>query len=80
MPVNQISDISPLASLTSLKKLSLPHNQISDISPLASLPNLDTLWLTTNEKIDLKLVMVYLSHVTHLFIDGHDHANLGATQ
>jgi len=31
---NQISDISPLANLTSLTVVGLEYNQISDISPL----------------------------------------------
>jgi Leucine-rich repeat (LRR) protein len=33
---NQISDISPLASLTNLTVLGLHENQISDISPLVA--------------------------------------------
>jgi hypothetical protein len=34
---NEISDLSPLATLTGLEMLGLGHNQISDISPLANL-------------------------------------------
>jgi len=38
---SQISDVSPLASLTNLNVLDLGKNQISDLSPLASLTNLN---------------------------------------
>jgi hypothetical protein len=51
---NQISDITPLASLTSLQWLGLWGNQISDLSPLASLTNLWTLYLGFNQISDLK--------------------------
>ncbi len=40
---NQISDVSPLASLTNLTTLELKGNQISDVSPLASLTKLTKL-------------------------------------
>jgi small GTP-binding protein len=50
---NQISDISPLASLSSLLKLRLDNNQISDISPLASLSSLQTLLLDRNRIRDI---------------------------
>jgi internalin A len=45
--LNQISDVSPLASLTNLTKLYLhgEENQINDITPLASLTNLTGLGL-----------------------------------
>jgi Leucine-rich repeat (LRR) protein len=48
-----ISDISPLAGLTSLIELNLWHNQISDISPLASLTSLIELNLGSNEIGDI---------------------------
>ena len=54
---NQISDVSPLASLTNLTDLDLGNNQISDVSPLASLTNLTDLGLYDNplsqESIDV---------------------------
>jgi internalin A len=43
---NQISDITPLQSLTHLKKLDLRDNQISDHTPLLSLTNLTELKLS----------------------------------
>ncbi|MEG4809154.1 hypothetical protein QUA82_17045 [Microcoleus sp. F8-D3] len=39
-PGNQISDITPLTSLTNLANLRLDFNQISDVTPLTSLTNL----------------------------------------
>jgi Leucine-rich repeat (LRR) protein len=51
-----ISDISPLAGLTSLIELNLWHNQISDISPLASLTKLTALDLSGNEIGDISLL------------------------
>ncbi|MDH4291462.1 MAG: leucine-rich repeat domain-containing protein, partial [Dehalococcoidia bacterium] len=53
---NQISDISPLASVTSLTELSLKENQISDISPLASLTSLTELSLGENQISDISPV------------------------
>ena len=42
---NNLGDLSPLASLTNLEKLSLRFNLISDITPLAALENLADLSL-----------------------------------
>ena len=41
----QLSDVSPLTGLTSLKKLYLNGTQVSDVSPLAGLTNLEQLHL-----------------------------------
>ena len=46
--MNHINDISALASLTNLERLSLNENQISDISPLTDLKNLSYLNLQSN--------------------------------
>ncbi len=50
---NQVSDLSPLAALTSLTRLRSSDNQISDISPLASLTNLTGLDLGSNRISDI---------------------------
>jgi len=51
---NNISDVSPLASLINLTSLDLDHNhQISDITPLASLNNLTSLDLRWNQISDI---------------------------
>ena len=51
MGSNQISNISPLASLTNLHELQVRENQISDISPLvenSGLSEEDRIYLTNN--------------------------------
>ena len=53
---NNISDITPLQSLTGLKYLTLNENQISDITPLQSLTKLDTLSLFNNQIIDIYIL------------------------
>ena len=50
---HKISDLSPLAGLTELEKLSLVHNQITDISPLKGLTNLEKLGLWDNQITDV---------------------------
>jgi hypothetical protein len=45
---NNITDISPLKSLTGLTELNLKGNTINNITPLSSLTNLTTLNLTSN--------------------------------
>jgi Leucine-rich repeat (LRR) protein len=51
--VSQVSDISPLANLTSLTVLHLGYNRINDISPLANLSNLTWLDLAHNQIGDI---------------------------
>jgi len=50
---NQISDITPLQSLTHLTHLSLYNHQISDITPLQSLTHLKTLNLSNTHISDI---------------------------
>ena len=49
---NQITDVTPLASLTELTYLSLNNNQITDVTPLASLTGLTRLYLDSNQITD----------------------------
>ncbi len=51
---NQISDLIPISSLTSLQTLNLNSNQISNLEPLGQLASLQTLDLSTNQISDLK--------------------------
>jgi len=51
--VQQITDITPLAGLTSLEVLDLSGNQLSDITPLSGLVNLEVLFLSINQISDL---------------------------
>jgi len=46
---NQVSDISPIQTLTQLTELLLSNNKIRDISPLRTLTHLDNLDLCKNE-------------------------------
>lgn len=46
---NQISDISSLSKLTTLRKLILNSNQIKDLSPISNLTNLNSLYLENNQ-------------------------------
>jgi len=64
-----ISDISPLAGLTSLTELDLFYNQISDISPLAGLTSLTRLDLGYNQISDIS-PLLNLTSLTHLSL--HD--------
>ena len=50
---NKLSDISPLSDLTSLTSLRLWSNQISDISQLSKLTNLNYLSLYRNQISDI---------------------------
>jgi internalin A len=50
---NQISDLSPLANVTSLVTLGLEDNQISDIGPLSNLINIQILDLKSNQISDI---------------------------
>jgi hypothetical protein len=49
---NQISDVSPLATLVNLQELYLENNQISDVGPLGTLVNLQRLDLSFNQISD----------------------------
>jgi internalin A len=66
---NQISDISPLASLNP-GTLNLSHNQITDISPLASLTNLRRLELSYNQISDIS-PLESLTNLTILKLKGN---------
>ncbi len=66
-----ITDVSPLAALTNLKKLSLYFNQLADVSPLAALTNLKKLSLWNNRIADVNP----LATLTNL-----ESLNLGANQ
>ena len=49
-----ISDVSLLSGLTTLKSLRLYRNRIKDVSPLANLTNLTELWLQHNRIVDVR--------------------------
>ena len=68
----ELSDISPVASLTGLKELDLGDNKISDVSPLADLTGLTQLNLAENEMVDVSplagLTNLTLLNVSHNMI------------
>ena len=75
-----LSDLSPLAELTSLTHLALanyPH--LTDISPLEDLANLTELTLTWNNIIDLT-VLSGLSNLTHLHLNNNDISDVSALE
>ncbi|MBN2581613.1 MAG: leucine-rich repeat domain-containing protein [Planctomycetes bacterium] len=49
-----LTDISPLANLTSLASLGLNQNRISDLTPLTGLTNLSLLYLEANRITDIQ--------------------------
>ena len=51
--MNQIVDVSPLGTLTSLDSLYLSQNQIVDVSPLSTLTSLLILDLSRNQIVDV---------------------------
>ena len=68
---NQISDLSPLASLTNLTLLRLDSNQISDLSPLASLTNLIELRLNFNQISDISPLASLIASNLKVFLDSN---------
>jgi Leucine-rich repeat (LRR) protein len=62
LSTNQISDISVLSGLTTLRYLDLEHNHIGDISAVSNLTNLNALWLSDNQITDISA----LSGLTNL--------------
>ena len=67
--VNQdISDLSPLTSLTNLRELILFDNNITDITPLAKMTNLRRLILGNNQISDLT-PLTSLTNLQRLFFN-----------
>ncbi len=65
---NQVSDLSPIAGLINLRRLSLHYNPISDLSPLQGLKNLKYLVLNHTLVSDLSPVRS-LTNLTELVLD-----------
>ena len=68
LTARQITDVSPLATLTQLTTLYAGQNQIADLTPLADLTHLTTLYLLDNQITDLR-PLASLSSLTTLYID-----------
>ena len=67
---SNITDISPLAGLTKLRRLDLPDNQISDLSPLKRLTKLEELHFYRNEITDIS-PLKGLTKLRYLSVDGY---------
>ena len=67
---HSISDLSPLAGLTSLQSLILDRNNIADISPLSGLTSLTILSLTGNAIGDIS-ALAGLTALETLWLDGN---------
>ena len=67
---HQITDISPLAGLSELRRLDLGENQVSDASPLAELTELRHLSLWGNQVVDLR-PLSSLTKLEKLYLRGN---------
>ena len=74
---NQISDISPLSSLSNLNELWMEANQISDTSPLSSLVNLTVLRLYDNQISDIT-PLSSLTNLTELWLEVNQISDISA--
>ena len=74
---NNISDISPISTLTKLTKLGFGYNSISDISPVANLTNLKTLGLRYNSISDISPAS-NLTKLTKLVLSGNSISDISA--
>ena len=76
---NQISDISALENLTSLKELFLYNNQIVDILPLENLTSLKDLRLYNNQISDVS-ILENLTSLTTLELDTNQISDISALE
>lgn len=67
---NEITDITPIASLTNLTYLDLKQNQLSDLKPLKSLTNLSVLSIEGNQISDIA-PLGDLTKLKGLFMSGN---------
>ena len=64
---NEITDLTPLSTITSLTKLNASNNKIQDLSPIQGLVNLETMNLTNNELIDIS-VLSNFNNLKYLYL------------
>jgi internalin A len=75
----EISDLTPLQSLTNLTSLNLGYNQISDITPLQSLINLTSLNLQNAQISDITALQS-LTNLTELYLYDNQISDITALQ
>jgi len=73
---NQVSDLTPLAQVTSLRTLGLDENPISDLGPLRGLSNLESLSINSGQINDIGPLGA-LTNLTHLALDQNQIKDLG---
>jgi hypothetical protein len=73
---NQVSDLTPLAQVTSLRTLGLDENPISDLGPLRGLSNLEFFSINGGQINDLG-PLGSLTNLTHLALDQNQIKDLG---
>ena len=70
---NPISDLSPLAGLTTLKRLEIEWTNVDDLTPLVELKNLQHLDVWNNDStIDDLSTLANLTNLIHLNVSGSD--------
>lgn len=67
---NELTDLSPLSSLTELTKISFSGNQVTDLLPLASLKNLNNITAINNNIATLE-PLANLSNIQYICLDGN---------
>lgn len=67
---NELTDLSPLSSLTELTKISFSGNTVTDLTPLASLENLRNL-TAINNNIETLEPIANLSNIDYICLDGN---------
>ena len=67
---NELTDLTPLSSLTELTKISFSGNTVTDLTPLASLENLRNL-TAINNNIETLEPIANLSNIEYICLDGN---------
>lgn len=74
---NEIADLTPLSSITSLTKLNASNNKIQDLSPIQGLVNLETMNLTNNELTDIS-ILGYFNNLKYVYLKNNKISSLSA--
>ena len=74
---NALSDLSPLARLTTLRTLDVSNNSVTDIAPLAEMAQLENLYLDRNRIADIS-ALAGLESLTWLMLGGNEIDDISA--
>ncbi|MBX5484400.1 MAG: WGR domain-containing protein [Myxococcaceae bacterium] len=72
-----LTDISPVAKLSGLRKLNVRHNKIRDLAPLGACKKLEEASLSDNRIADVG-PLASLTRLTHVFIDNNPVRDIAA--